>query len=285
MNEITQPTRSMNRMQALRARPVPRRRRRPSWLLVFLFLSLFYFLAPLRTNFLLLGADDSPSRGTVGRTDTIILVSVVPLKPYVGVLSIPRDLWVQVPGVGEQRVNTAYFFAEAQQRGSGGPAAAQTIRENFDIPVRYYAVIHMFGLVSLIDALDGVNVPTSQGMVHMNGTQALEFVRERSTSDDFGRMQRTQTLLSAVLRKMLSPSAWRDLPALIPALVETIDTNLPPWQWPRLAFALLRSIIFGIDSRTISREMVLPFQTSQGAQVLAPNWEAINPLLSEMFGR
>src|SRR3990172_9346722 len=61
----------------------------------FLFVLLFvYFLAPLRTNFLILGVDDSLNRGDLGRTDTIILATVVPLLPYVGLLGIPRDLWV-----------------------------------------------------------------------------------------------------------------------------------------------------------------------------------------------
>jgi hypothetical protein len=64
-----------------------------------------------------------------------------------------------------------------------------------------------------------------------------------------------------------------------------IDTNIPIWQWPRLLFALLRALFFGIDSQAITRDMVNPFQTSQGAQVLAPNWDAIRPLLREMFGR
>ena len=82
----------MNRMQSVRAVPGPQRRRKRAWFLILIFLILVYFFAPLRTNFLLLGADDSPSRGSVGRTDTIMLVSVVPLKPYIGVLSIPRDL-------------------------------------------------------------------------------------------------------------------------------------------------------------------------------------------------
>jgi hypothetical protein len=63
-----------------------------------------------------------------------------------------------------------------------------------------------------------------------------------------------------------------------------IDTNIPVWQWPRLGFAFLRAPLVGADSQTISRDMVIPFQTSGGAQVLAPNWEAINPLLNEMFG-
>jgi len=261
------------------------------WLLL-LALLLVYFFAPLRTNLLLLGTDDSPGRGSVGRTDTIILISVVPLKPYVGMLSIPRDLWVLVPGIGEQRINTAYFFAEANQPGSGPQAALETIHENFSVSVRYYAVIHMVGLVSAIDTLGGVDINLDSalgglppGAHHLDGDQALAFVRDRSAGDDFGRMLRTQVLLSATLREAFTPSAWRTLPQFISTALQTVDTNLPLWQYPRLLFVLLRTVIFGVDSRTITREMVIPFQTSQGAQVLAPNWDVINPVLVEMFGR
>lgn len=252
---------------------------------------LLYFFAPLRTNILLLGTDDSPERGAVGRTDTIILATIVPLKPYVGMLSIPRDLWVNVPGVGEQRINTAYFFAEASAPGSGSTAALQTIRDNFGVPVRYYAVIHMIGLTSIVDALGGVDIqlesPTGgypAGTYHLNGTDALSFVRERSSSDDFSRMLRAQILLSAMFKKVIDPSSWGSLPQFINSLTQVIDTNIPLWQWPRLLFALLRAFLSGVDSQTITREMVVPFQTSQGAQVLAPNWDAINPLLIRMFG-
>ena len=292
MFEITQPNRRMDDAHAIRVLPRPKRRKKRTRLLFSLALIVIYFFAPLRTNFLLLGTDDSPERGSVGRTDTIILISVVPLKPYIGILSIPRDLWVEIPGIGEQRINTAYFFAEANQAGTGGKAAMETIHENFDVPVRYYAVIHMLGLVSVIDALQGVDIEleTSMGELsagghHLNGIQVLDFVRERSTSDDFGRMKRTQILLSATLLKMINPSGWQNLPRAVLALVQTVDTNLPLWQWPRLLFALLRALIFGVDSRVVSRQMVIPFQTSQGAQVLAPNWDVLRPVLSEMFGR
>ena len=294
MLEKTQPTRRVDRMQAIRPVP-PRRRSRSvgccSWPLLLLALILLYFFAPLRTNILLLGTDDSPERGSVGRTDTIILTTVVPLKPYVGMLSIPRDLWVNVPGVGEQRINTAYFFAEASAPGSGSRAALQTIRDNFGIPVRYYAIIHMAGLTALVDALGGVEVNLDSpiggfpaGTHHLDGEAALDFVRERSSSDDFSRMLRAQILLSAILRKVIQPSSWAALPQFIHSLTQVIETNIPSWQWPRLLFALLRAFLFGIDSQTITREMVVPFQTSQGAQVLAPNWEAINPVLRRMFG-
>ena len=262
-----------------------------SWALLLLALILLYFFAPLRTNILLLGTDDSPERGSVGRTDTIILATVVPLKPYVGLLSIPRDLWVTVPGVGEQRINSAYFFAESNAPGSGSRAALQTIRQNFGVPVRYYAVIHMFGLTSIVDALGGVDINLESpvggfpaGVHHLNGEEALFFVRERSSSDDFSRMLRAQILLAAMFRKATHPAYWSSLPQFISSLTQVIDTNIPIWQWPRLLFALMRAFVLGVDSQAITREMVVPFQTSQGAQVLAPNWDAIHPLLRRMFG-
>jgi LCP family protein required for cell wall assembly len=206
-------------------------------------------------------------------------------------LSIPRDLWVTVPGVGEQRINTAYFFAESNEAGSGSRAALQTVRENFGVPVRYYAVIHMPGLTSVVDALGGVDITLESplggypaGIYHLNGEEALFFVRERSSSDDFSRMVRAQILLAAMFRKAIDPAHWMSLPQFVSSITSVIDTNIPLWQWPRLLFALARAFVSGIDSQTITRDMVVPFQTSQGAQVLAPNWEAINPLLRRMFG-
>lgn len=294
MLEKTQPTRRMDRRQPVQTLPTRRRSCLGGcclWPLLFFVLLLLYLFAPLRTNILLLGTDDSPERGSVGRTDTIILATIVPLKPYVGMLSIPRDLWVNVPGVGEQRINTAYFFAESNAPGSGPTATLETIRQNFGVPVRYYAVVHMVGLTSIVDALGGVEIQLESpmggypaGTYHLNGADSLSFVRERSGSDDFSRMVRSQILLSAIVRKAMRPSSLTSLPQFAMALTQVIDTNLPLWQWPRILFALLRAFAFGIDSQTITSEMVYPFQTSQGAQVLAPNWEAIQPVLTRMFG-
>ncbi|HLE92147.1 MAG TPA: LCP family protein, partial [Anaerolineales bacterium] len=210
MSEVTQPTRRLDQFQPVRTKPVQKCKSSRFWPLAFTALVLIYLLAPLRTNILLLGTDDSPERGTVGRTDTIILTTVVPLKPYVGMLSIPRDLWVSIPGVGEQRINTAYFFAEANEPGSGPQATMQTIRDNFGVPVRYYAVIHMLGLVSVVDSLGGVDIQLETAMGglpagghHLDGSQALAFIRDRNSSDDFGRMRRAQILLSAAFGRVL----------------------------------------------------------------------------------
>jgi LCP family protein required for cell wall assembly len=265
-----------------------RRVRRGRWAI--LAVLLLYFFAPLRTNILILGADDSATRGPVGRSDTLILSSVSPY--YTGLLGIPRDLWVSVPGVGEQRINTAYFFAEAQQRGSGARAAMDTVRQDFGVAVHNYVVLHMGGLAEIVDALGGVDVSLDKpmagyppGTYHLDGTQALAFIRERYTSDDFSRMKQGQVLIAAGLKKGLNPANWQYLPATLIATSQAVDTNIPIWLYPRLGLALVRTAIFGMDGRTITREMVFPFQTDQGAQVLAPNWEAINPVLKEMFGQ
>ena len=254
-------------------------------------LILLYFFAPLRTNILFLGTDGSPLRGELGRTDTIILTTVVPFKPYVGMLGIPRDLWLEIPNVGEQRINTAYFYAEAAEVGTGAPAAVEAVSVNFGVKLRYYMVVHMLGVVDVVDALGGLDITLDQkmgtlkkGEHHLDGTETLAFVRERYSSSDLSRMEQGQIVLGALTRKLLSPSGWLKLPALLTALPNAIETNIPFWQLPRLGFAFVRGTWFGMDNRTIDWEMVTPYETSGGAQVLLPIWDAINPVLKEMFG-
>ena len=289
MFEDTQPTYRLDQAQMVHIQ----RRKRSKWSLwIPALIILVYFFAPLRTNILLLGTDDSPQRGILGRTDTIILTTIVPFKPYIGILSIPRDLWISVPDIGEQRINTAYFFAEANQHGTGAQASKQTVQQNFGVPVHYFALLHMEGVITVVDALGGVDLQLdatlsglSPGTHHLNGEQALALVRDRSVGSDFGRMQGGQAVLRAILGKLLIPSSWPQLPSFLRALTDALETDIPLWQLPRLLFALLRSVLFGVDGRTITPEMVTPFQTDGGAQVLAPNWDSIDPLLKEMFGR
>ncbi len=255
---------------------------------------LVYFFAPLRTNILFLGTDNNPvreARGDLGRTDTIILTTIVPLKPYIGMLGIPRDLWLDLPDVGEQRINTAYFYAEVNQPGSGADATAEAVRQNFGVSVDYRLLLRMLELVDVVDALGGVDITLDTpmgglpaGTHHLDGIQTLAFVRNRQSGDDFSRMQQGQILILAAVKKMLQPSNWSLLPEVWKAANEAIDSDIPTWQWPRLGVALLRGMLSEIDTRTIDRQMVTPFTTDQGAQVLLPEWEQINPVLKEMFG-
>lgn len=253
---------------------------------------LLYLLAPLRTNMLLLGIDYVEPGSAVARSDTIILASVNPLKPTVRLLSIPRDLWVSIPGMGENRINTSHFFAEGQQPGSGPSAVRQTIDQNFGINLPYYLRLRFEGFRSIVDALGGVDIELPEAMAgyaagkhHLTGRKALAFVRSRADSDDFFRMSHGQLMIKALLKNMLNPLKWPRLPGVARAFFASVDTNLPVWLWPRLGLALLRAGPGGVESYQITREMVTPFITDQGASVLLPNWPVINLLVEEVFGK
>lgn len=252
-----------------------------------------YLLAPIRTNVLILGTDQRPSQsGEAARSDTLILTTFLPLKPYVGMLSIPRDLWVDIPGFGPNRINAAFFLAEAQRRGAGPQAAMDAVRTNFGVDVDGYVQIEFGEFVRFVDALGGVVVdlpaPMSgypAGSVRLDGVQALAFVRDRKGSDDFFRMERGQIFLRGLLRAAASPWTWPRWPAALLPLLVAVDTSIPIWEWPRLGFSLLRTGADGIDARVIGRDMATGFTTAAGAQVLAPDWTRINPVLLEMFGQ
>ncbi len=254
-------------------------------------LALLYFFAPLRTNLLILGTDDSPQRGEYGRTDTMILTTIVPLKPYIGMLGIPRDLWLDLPNVGEQRINTAYFYAELNEAGTGAKAATQAVRQIFGVNVRYYLLLNMQGVVDMIDSVGGLDITLEhklgtlkKGDHHLDGAATLAFIRERYSSSDVSRMQQGQIVIGALLRKLLLPSGWLKIPGFLIEVAKAVETNIPFWQTPRLGFAFIRGTFFGMDSRTIDWDMVTPYVTAGGADVLLPRWDVINPVLLEMFG-
>jgi LCP family protein required for cell wall assembly len=277
------------------------RRRRPGCccgmillggILMILLIIWVYAAAPGRTNILILGLDSRELGSNLGRSDTMILTTILPSEPYVGMLSMPRDLWVTIPNYGANRINAAHFLAEADQPGSGPMVAMDTVRTNFGVDVDYFVRVRFDSFLDLVDALGGVEIelprPMSgytEGSHHLDGEQALAFVRDRAGSDDFFRMERGQIFLKALIKRFLSFSGVRNLPQTIGIIAQMVDTDVPFWLWPRVGIAFLRVGPEGIDNRIISREMVNPFTTEGGAQVLAPNWAEINPVLMEIFGQ
>lgn len=258
-----------------------------------------------RTNVLLLGLDRRPNEGDISRTDTMMLVTVYPRENYVGALSIPRDLWVEIPGVGENRINTAHFFAENALAGSGPAAAVHTVEHNFGVAVHRHARIDFQGFVRIVDAMGGIEVdapnalidyeyPTEEygittvsfepGRQHMDGERALAYARIRHGSSDFKRAERQQRVLQAIMRKLSQPTTWPRLPAVWVAVQSSVDTDVQVFDVLRLAPTLLAVAPEDWDRRVIEDEMVQPYRTEGGASVLLPVWEAIVPVLVEMFG-
>jgi len=247
-------------------------------------------LIPMRTNILLLGIDRTPQGSVVGRSDTLILTSIQPTKGEIVMLSIPRDLWVTIPGVGENRINAAHLFAENDQPGTGPAAALDTVQHNFGVDVDYYVRIQFEGLRTFVDALGGITLELDSvmgkfppGEYLLDGETALAFVRDRSGGDDFFRMGHAQIFMRATLKQLLDPRVWPRLPGAFFAMQDFVDCNVPIWQMPRLLVALARTGVEGIEMRSIDRTMVTGTTTAEGAQVLLPDWSAINPLLLELF--
>ena len=244
----------------------------------------------MHSNILLLGIDRAPQGSVVGRSDTMILMSLQTPKAAISMLSVPRDLWVTIPGVGENRINAAHLFAENEQPGTGPSASMETVRLNFNVDVDYYFRIQFEGLRAFADSLGGIPLELDSpmgkfpaGEYLLDGETALAFVRDRSGGDDFYRMGHAQVFLRATMSHMLYPGTWSRLPGAFFSIQKYIDSNIPFWQMPRLLIAFARTGIEGIDMRSIDRTMVQGTTTSAGAQVLIPDWPVINPLLLELF--
>ena len=177
-----------------------------------------------------------PSKRIQLALDEFQPISVV--RPGVG--KIPKQK-TPLPNVGEQRINTAYFIAESAQAGTGAPAAVEAVRQNFGVPLRYYLVLHMSGLIDFVNALGRVDITLEAplgglpaGTHHLDGAQALVFVRERYSADDFSRMRQGQMLILASFRKAIQPDNWSNLPGAVWALTQVIDTYgypIPNFRW------------------------------------------------------
>ncbi len=156
-------------------------------------------------NMLLLGTD-SRGPGDQGRSDVIILAHISDDRQSVTLVHFPRDLYVSIPGHGKDKINAAYAFGGVQ-------LLVLTLEQIIDVPIDHVALIDFEGFKDMTDAIGGVDVTIAEGspgfpkgVMHMNGSQGLTFVRERHalSQGDISRGQRQQAFIKAVLLKGLS---------------------------------------------------------------------------------
>lgn len=257
-----------------------------------------------RVNLLLLGADKRPDE-TVYRTDTIIVLTLDPATKSAGMLSIPRDLWVPIPGYGESRINQAFVLGEVKKYPGGGPALAmRTVQEFLGMPIHGYVLVDFEGFRKLIDQIGGIDVlvekpiddtqyPTDDygyqevhipaGLVHMDGDLALKYARVRHGSSDIDRGRRQQQVLMAARDKALRLNLLPKLPSLMATVMGAVQTDLQPGEILALAKLGNQVDAANIQSRVIDYAMVVETKTPSGGDVLLPNREKIRALVDEMF--
>jgi LCP family protein required for cell wall assembly len=258
-------------------------------LLVGAVLAAALLLTPPRESILVLGSDARPDEirsGQVGRTDTLLLFVADRATPRVAMVSVPRDLWVSVPGHGEERVNAAFELGGAQ-------TAKQTLSNVLGQRVDRFVLIGLQGVRDVVNAVGGVDITVAQaihddayptddygvvtvdipaGRQHMDGETALRYARTRHQDSDFGRIARQQQVLGAVRGALLNPINWPRLPGVVVAAQQSVRTDLSPLDAIAVAAAVLRDP-GEPDRLVIDTSLVTPFTGDGGAFLLEPKPE------------
>ncbi len=261
-----------------------------------------------RVNIALLGLDRRPNDSEGTRSDSMLIISVDQDNKTANLMSIPRDLWLKVPGHGQNRINTAYFFGDQERPGKGGPPLVkQTIAENLGIQIDYFAEIDFGGFRAVVDALGGITIdvkkplvdneyPTEDygikriyipaGIQKMDGQVALEYARSRHADSDLGRNQRQQEVLLAVREQGIGLGLLTNN-GLQTALQGAIKTDLTPGDMlalGQIAVGMKRESIrqFSIDANITRQALingndVLVIDKAESLQTLVRNFLAPAP--------
>ena len=235
-------------------------------------------------NVLVLGADERPESGEEGsRTDTIMLVRVDPKTGDVRLLSVPRDLLVEIAPGQEDRINAAYNF--------GGIDQTITTFEDFsDVDVDHYVVVDFEGFTDIIDAMGGVEVDVEDeippsvkiedGLQKLNGRQALFYARYRGTAgSDLDRIRRQQQLVAALRSQAFDWNTVRQLPEILAVANRNVQTDVGLTDSVTLAQTLVKR---GPSSQMTAQQLQgTPETLENGDQVLLPDGEANEEMLDE----
>jgi LCP family protein required for cell wall assembly len=273
-----------------------------------------------RVNILVMGYDfeagwDPTNRSCPCRSDTMIVLTIDPVSRTAGMISVPRDMWVNIPGFNTyNRINAALFLGDAYKLPGGGAELAMKTVENFlGIPIQYYALIDFTAFTKMIDTIGGVclDIPTKieVGVLFKNGTVTLQpgnqclsgevalgYARARDVSQgvalgDVERSQHQQQVILAVRDKVLSPGNFLNLMAQAPTLYNElssgINTNLTLDNVRRLAL-LAKDIPFdsiqtGVIDYSMMQDATYDLNGRQLA-VLRPYPDKIRELVDKIFG-
>lgn len=263
-----------------------------------------------RVTVLLLGLDyrDWAAGEEASRSDTMILLTLDPLSNSAGILSIPRDLWVAIPGFKHGKINTAYYQGDAYQLPGGGPAlAVKTVEEFLGVPINYFAQIDFGAFVRFIDEIGGVTVDVPEtikidllgtgfktkkklepGRQVLPGEWALAYARARYTEGgDFDRAARQQQVIMGIRERMIRrdmlPTTIAKAPTLYNELASGIRTNLTLDQVIQLALLAQNVPDENIQRGIIGTDSVLFAKSPDGLDILIPIPDKILLLRDQVF--
>jgi LCP family protein required for cell wall assembly len=232
------------------------------------------------------GLDDLKNFGNFGgqRGDVVMLVRLDPSTGGATILSIPRDLWVDIPGHGKNKINAAYSFG-------GSVLMVQTIQQNLGVPVNHYVEVGFTGFIDMVDEIGGIEISfpypardlssglnVDAGDQLLDGGMALAYARSRKyhemqngswvavDADDIGRTTRQQAVIGAILAKLKTPGSIAEAGQIASALSQhmTIDASLASssvaglaWDFRGLVSGDIRGSTLPVDMATIGGASVV----------------------------
>ena len=247
-----------------------------------------------QVNILVLGSDWRANSGY--RTDVVLLVSIFTNENKVSLVSFPRDLWVTIPGLQEERINTAMGYG-------GFPLLASTFEYNFAVYIDHYIMTNFQGFVGIIDALGGIDIDAAintmdrcdlsyahggycsvgPGLEHLDGEVTLWYVRSRYTSSDFDRTRRAQEVLIGIFKKLMTLDAVANAPEIYNQFISSVETDMDlndVLEFINVAPAVL-SDTSRIHRYAIGTEHVKSMMSTTGAAILDPDYDAIWEVIKE----
>jgi LCP family protein required for cell wall assembly len=250
---------------------------------------------------LLLGVDTRVGEAAPPRSDTLILVQVDPAEARVDLLSIPRDLLVEIPDYYATKINAAYPFGELDESTGGPTLAMQTIQYNFGVRVDYFAEVDIAGMERVIDILGGVIIdvpgvikddqyPTEDygytrvyftpGIQLMDGRAAVRYSRTRHDDGDFARQERQRQVLLAIRDRALQTGIITKLPEIISEIGDSVRTDLSRDQ----VLSLVR-LAQDIGTENIYSHTLAGYVSEayiDGGSYLVGDWDAIRDLAADL---
>lgn len=260
-----------------------------------------------RVTILLLGLDyDWRGEENHFRSDTMMLISLDPVTLDVGILSIPRDMWVNIPGFGPGKINTAYYKGDIYQLPGGGAGLAmKTVEEFIGLPIDYYAQVDFVTFEKFIDIIYGVKLDIEYeitldpmgsarpekikpGIQVLDGKLALAYARARHTSGgDFDRAARQQQVIIGIRDRLLVPEIFSELilnaPRIFAELSSGVSTNLSLDDAIKLAYLAIQVDIDDIRRGVIDEKSVLFGKSPDNLDILIPLADQIRVIIDDLF--
>lgn len=231
----------------------------------------------------------------IGRSDTMMVAAVDPKKKQASLLSVPRDTRVHIDGYGYEKINAAFLLG-------GRQLAQRTVEDFLGTPIDHYVMVNNRAFTRVIDAIGGIDIDVEMrmeyedpwdddgglvidlypGFQHLDGKEAIGYVRYRDEEGDIGRIARQQKFIRAVMEKITSPAIITDLPGIASVVYDNIETDMSPRQLLELAGAFKEAKSQGLKAEMIPGE---PYDNPEdGLNYWVPSIYTTREMVAEVLG-